>query len=141
VFPIDLSMELEPEAQILFEKCGGFRKGFQRAVYRPFPRTKLSTRASRRVRDRDQHGGSPGGCAGFGGFDDAPLYWAKLFFRGCRRGFSPRDRFLSKELTGSLSGFWYYLTQFRPVVSKDSWKRSGTYLSCMMLHLSRLKLQ
>ena len=31
-----LPLELETDAQILFEKGGGFRKGFQRAVYRPF---------------------------------------------------------------------------------------------------------
>ena len=31
-----LPLQLETEAQILFEKRGGFRKGFQRAVYRPF---------------------------------------------------------------------------------------------------------
>ena len=31
-----LPFELETNAQILFEKAGGFRKGFQRAVYRPF---------------------------------------------------------------------------------------------------------
>ena len=31
-----LPLELETEAQILFEKRGGFRMGFQRAVHRPF---------------------------------------------------------------------------------------------------------
>jgi glycosyltransferase involved in cell wall biosynthesis len=31
-----LPLELETDAQVLFEKGGGFRKGFQRAVYRPF---------------------------------------------------------------------------------------------------------
>jgi glycosyltransferase involved in cell wall biosynthesis len=31
-----LPLELETDAQILFEKGGGFRKGFQRVVYRPF---------------------------------------------------------------------------------------------------------
>jgi GT2 family glycosyltransferase len=31
-----LPLELETDAQILFEKGGGFRKGFQRAVYRPY---------------------------------------------------------------------------------------------------------
>jgi GT2 family glycosyltransferase len=50
-------------------------------------------------------------------FVSLPFYWARLFFRGCRRGFSPRHRFLSKELAGSLCGFWYYLMQPRPVVS------------------------
>jgi GT2 family glycosyltransferase len=31
-----LPLELETDAQIVFEKGGGFRKGFQRVVYRPF---------------------------------------------------------------------------------------------------------
>jgi GT2 family glycosyltransferase len=55
-------------------------------------------------------------------FISLPFYWARLFFRGCRRGFSPRHRFLSKELAGSLSGFWYYLMQPRPVVSATAEK-------------------
>ena len=67
-----LPLQLETEAQILFEKRGGFRKGFQRAVYRPFSEGKpfypcspgmFGTGANMTVR-RDV-------VLGLGGFDDA----------------------------------------------------------------------
>ena len=58
-------------------------------------------------------------------FVSLPFYWARFFFRGCRRGFSPRHRFLSMELTGSLSGLWYCLIQSRALVSAAAEKGIG----------------
>jgi len=67
-----LPLQLETEAQILFEKRGGFRKGFQRAVYRPFSQGKpfypcfpglFGTGANMAIR-RDV-------VRALGGFDDA----------------------------------------------------------------------
>ena len=41
-------------------------------------------------------------------FLSLPWFWGRLFLRGCIGGFSLRHKFLWQELTGSLSGLWYY---------------------------------
>ena len=52
-----------------------------------------------------------------------PCSWARLFLGGCLHGFGVRHRFLWHELTGSLSGFWYYLARPRLVFSVGVNKR------------------
>ena len=56
-------------------------------------------------------------------FITLPWFWTRLFLSGCTRGFRLRHRFLWQELTGSLSGLWYYLMQPRPLASAGVEKR------------------